>query len=152
METQFLEETTTSNTTVTNNSVTPVTKFSIPHWPDMLAFCIAFLTPLAPTMLAIGFLLMIDFFTGMWAAYKTGEKITSIKMGTTVSKIILYNIAIITGSVCQKYLVPQIPFVSIIAGCVTIIEIKSFSENILKATGLDLWSSLKEFFIRNKTK
>lgn len=152
METQTLQDTTseiTTNTVVTNNSVTSSKSF-IPHWPDILAFCIAFITPLAPTMLAIGFLLMIDFFTGMWAAYKNEEKITSRKMGTTVSKIVLYNIAIITCSVVERYLVPQIPFVSIAAGAIALVELKSLTENIYKATGLNLWDTFKEYISRIK--
>ncbi len=71
-------------------------------------------------------------------------------MGTTISKIVIYNIAIITCSVCEKYLVPQIPFVSIAAGAIALVEIKSFFENVYKATNLNLLEVFKDYLSRIK--
>jgi hypothetical protein len=109
-----------------------------------------FLSPIYPTMIAIGFLLSADFIVGIWAAHKAGEKITSRKMSNTISKIFLYNFTIIVLFVSEKFLVPEIPFVRIGAGLIGLVEIKSLSENVYKATGLNLWKSIKEYINRKK--
>ena len=109
-----------------------------------------FLAPIYPTMLAIGFLLMADMLVGIWAAYKNKETITSRKMSNTLSKILLYNFAIITGFVVEKYLLEEIPFVKITAGLIALVEMKSLAENIYKATGLKLWDAIKGYVTRNK--
>ena len=109
-----------------------------------------FLAPIYPTMLAIGFLLVGDFILGIIAAYKQKESITSRKMSNTISKMFLYNFTIIVLFVCEKYLVPEIPFVKIGSGLIAVVELKSLSENVYKATGLKLWESIKGYITRNK--
>lgn len=115
----------------------------------MLLFVTAFLAPLVPAMLATGFLLLVDFITGVWAAYKRGEAITSRRMGHGVTKILLYNLAIITGHVVEMYMItfdnePIIPLSRIIVGFIALVEFKSISENIYRITGVKLWDNIRE--------
>lgn len=109
-----------------------------------------FLTPLYPALFAIGFLLIADLILGIWAAYTLKEKITSRKMSNTISKMFLYNFTIIVLFVCEKYLVPEIPFVRIGTGLIGMVEIKSLTENLYIATGLNIWESIKDFINRKK--
>ena len=65
------------------------------------AFLLIFFADLQSALFAIGFLIMIDTFTGIWAAYKKkGRKsITSRKAGRIIAKLILYPLSLIVAKV-----------------------------------------------------
>lgn len=113
---------------------------------DVLAFISLFFAGLAPALLAIGFLIMIDTGTGIWAAYKEGGKkaITSRKAGRIVLKLILYPLAVIVSKVAEQYLLPEIPFVRVTVGILATIEVKSVFENMSSLLGFDLWDRIRE--------
>lgn len=107
----------------------------------VLIFLAAFIAPIATIMWALGFLVFTDMVLAMWTAYKTGVTITSRKMSATISKGILYMLAIIVAHVVELYLFP-IPCVSAVAGLIAMIEVKSMGESFAKLLGYDIFKQL----------
>lgn len=103
-----------------------------------------FLFPIKATMFAVGALIIVDLFTGVWAAIKRDENITSNGFRRTVSKVIAYQLAIITSFIIDKYFAVGfgIEVVKIVAGLVAMTEFKSIMENISSITKLDLWKQI----------
>lgn len=114
----------------------------------LLPFLTAFITPIAPMILLVGFLLTADLFTGIWKAKKAGRPITSQKMSHTVTKMILYGLAICIGRAFEMVFLDDlhfyIPLASFTAGYISLVEVKSNFENIGEITGTDIWSLLKD--------
>ena len=81
---------------------------------EIVAFITIFLVDIQASLLAIGFLIMADTFTGIWGAWKSNgrKSVTSRKAGRVVSKLILYPLAIIVAKVAEDYLAQSIPWVS----------------------------------------
>lgn len=105
---------------------------------------VAFIAPVQHIILATGFLLFVDTFTGVWRALYAKQKFSSYRFGRLLAKIVLYNVAIITAHVMGTYLVPHIPMVSLVSTAVAAREGLSIFENISLITGTDLVSLLIE--------
>ncbi len=120
--------------------------------------CVTFFLPIFPSMIAVGILILIDTLTGIIAAKKTGETITSKKMGGCITKSIVYQLLIISAHLCETFLFAQIPFVKISLAFLAMTEFTSVNENIHKSTGksaLTLFKSILDSklrgFIKNYT-
>ncbi len=122
-------------------------KIAIWKWVIYLSI---FFAPIYAAIASVIFLVLADTFTGVYAAYKQNEKITSRKLGNIITKILLYNLALISSHVAMVNLIPLIPLVQLCSGTIAIIEIKSIFENINKATKIDFWASVKLFLNRKK--
>lgn len=97
-------------------------------------------------------LVLIDLVTGVWAAKKRGEIITSSGLSRTVAKLLVYESAILLAFVTQTYLTGNtIPVANIVAGFVGITELLSCLENLNGISGTDLLKSLLEK-LANKSK
>lgn len=108
------------------------------HWPEaLLLSLVAFIAPIQATMIATGFLLFVDTFTGIWRSRVQRQRITSYKLGNLVAKLILYNTAIVTAFIMQQYLVPLVPMVSLVSTAISAREGLSIFENISLITGTD---------------
>ena len=117
----------------------------------LIAWLAIYFAPVYPLIAAIGFFVFADFLTGIQAARKRGEKITSTKMKNTVIKFAAYGIAVITSFLIEKYFLDGIPALKIIAGLVAFIEVKSINENMKDITGTDIFGEiLKRFPKLNK--
>lgn len=91
---------------------------------------IAALAPIKPVMITVGVLIVSDLITGVWAARKRGESITSAALGRTISKMVVYQTAVVTGFLLQRYLLGDaLPVVNVIGGVIGMVEFKSFIEN-----------------------
>lgn len=109
------------------------------------ASCIAFFVPIYPAMIAIGLLILLDTLTALIAASKTGETITSKKLGAVITKNLVYQMLIISAHLCEAYLFPVVPFVKISLAFLAMTEFTSISENFEKATGKNLLGYVKTF-------
>lgn len=97
------------------------------------------LAPIKPLAIACGVLVIGDMITGMWAAYKRKEKLNSAEMRRSVSKMLIYQIAIITGFVLEKWIMQDaVPVSRIVSGVIGMVEFKSILENASIITGQDL--------------
>ena len=105
---------------------------------------LAVFLPIKELMLTIGFLVSADLVVGLWKAIKTGQRIRSRRMSDTVTKLLLYQLAIMSGFLIETFIISElIPITKLIATVVAIIEFKSIIESIESVTGKDLWSKIK---------
>jgi fumarate reductase subunit D len=118
----------------------------------LLASLVAVFTPVLPTLLTVGFLIALDFIVGIYRAFKLGEEITSRKMGNTISKMLLYNITILSLWVFEKYILQDaIPITKIGAALISITELKSIDESVEKLTGVGIWKKLVRIVKRGES-
>jgi hypothetical protein len=105
--------------------------------------------PIQGLMFTIGFLVGTDMIVGIWKALKLKEKIRSRRMSDTITKLLLYQIAIMSGYLIEKYVIVSIiPVAKLIGTVIAIIEFKSILESIESVTGQDLWTKIKKIIGR----
>jgi len=127
---------------------------------EVAAFLCLFFAELQSALLAVGFLIMADTFTGMLYAFQVGIKkygfwkafknVESRKAGRILTKLILYPLALIVAKVAEVYLLPEIPWVRVTSGILAMIEIRSIFENMGKVLGYDLWDRVKKAIWKHK--
>jgi hypothetical protein len=109
----------------------------------LLASLAVFL-PIKELMLTIGFLVGADMVVGIWKALKLKQRIRSRRMSDTITKLLLYQIAIMSGFLIETFIISElIPITKLVATVVAVIEFKSIIESIESVTGKDLWSKIK---------
>jgi phage-related holin len=111
-----------------------------------------FISPVKTLMVTTFCLIIVDFITGLWAASKEKQKISSSRMSDTFIKLVLYQLAIIVGYYVEKHMLNFIPIIKIISAFIGLIELKSFFENVSRITGKDnLWKFIR-VVLKNKLK
>lgn len=118
----------------------------VKHWvtETIVAIC-AILLPLKVSIIAITVLMIADLVTGIMAAVKRGDKISSNRFGSTIQKFIIYNICLISGFVLEKYLAMDVfPLSKIMAGIVGMRELISVLENSSIVIGADIFKVVIE--------
>lgn len=104
---------------------------------------IIIITPIKSMLISALILVIIDFITGITAAVKRKEKLTSSKMKRTVIKIMVYEVSILLAYIAQHYLIQDaLPVINIISGFIGITELKSCLENINEIGGNNLLKSI----------
>jgi hypothetical protein len=114
------------------------------NWAIKLSLTIlAIFAPAGPMVLTVGALCIVDLVTGILAARKRGEAITSAGIGRTVSKLLVYEGAVLLAFLTQQYLTgPAVPCAQIVASLVGLTELTSCLENINELSGKDLLKSI----------
>lgn len=107
----------------------------------------AFVAPLHQVFGAMVGLITIDFITGVYAAYRNREKISSRKLANTLSKFFIYNLYVLAAWLVSL-IVDVIPWLQIVGGYVAVVELKSINENFFKIYGLNFWNVFKRFLQR----
>jgi phage-related holin len=115
--------------------------------PYLLRFVVASLIVFAPikaAIIAVMALTCIDLVSGLLAAHKRKEAITSSGLKRTIVKFLVYELLIGMGYLCSKYLIGEdfIPLTKILTGYVGITELKSVLENIEELTGIPLLKTI----------
>lgn len=106
----------------------------------LLLAATAALAPIMMVIITVGVLIMVDLITGIWAALKRGEKISSAAMRRTISKIVIYQVAVISGFMLETYILEGIlPVAKIVAGVIGMVEFKSILENCNMIMGGDMF-------------
>jgi hypothetical protein len=119
---------------------------------NLFVIVTSILSPSVPLILTIGFLVMVDMAFAIYSAHKRNIPITSKKMGNTISKLFLYTLTIISVHCLEKYIIgPILPITKIAAGLIGLVEIKSILETFETLTGINIWDSIKDIVIREKT-
>jgi hypothetical protein len=125
----------------------------------LISICFAFFLPISGILIMIGVLIVIDTITGIWKANKVGDKITSRKLSSIISKLALYEITVIMFFLIDQFILNEIiltffsvPFMltKVVALVLASIEVMSINENYKIVKGIDLWQSIKLLFARAK--
>jgi hypothetical protein len=125
----------------------------------LISICFAFFLPISGILIMIGVLISIDTITGIWKAKKIGEKITSRKLSSIISKLALYELTVIMFFLIDRFILNDIiltffsvPFMltKVVALVLASIEVMSINENYKQVYHLDLWQSMKLLFARAK--
>ncbi len=124
----------------------------------LISICFAFFLPISGILLMIGVLICIDTFTGIWKAKKLGEKITSRKLSSIISKLALYEVTVIMFFLIDRFILNDIiltffsvPFMltKVVALVLSSIEVMSINESYKQVKNIDLWSVLKNLLARS---
>ncbi len=109
----------------------------------------AMLAPVQAIMWTMVFLIIVDFITGLTAAWKTKVPIQSKRMGSTLSKFLIYNLVILSAYFIELHVVKEVPWLKVVSGFIAVTELKSIAENFSKIYGINLWSHIKGLFDRS---
>ena len=117
-----------------------------PYKDVILQYLVFFFAPIGYLIAGVGLMVFFDFITGVAAAKKRGERIVSGGFYRTFVKYVLYSIGIIASRLLEILLKDsiKIPFSSLLAGFIIIIEYKSVMENISFVTGINIWEWVKD--------
>lgn len=111
-----------------------------------LKLCLAAIATLAPihaVIVTVGILIFADLATGIWAAKKRGDEISSARMRDSITKMLVYQTVIITGFLVETYLIGGlVPVVKLVAAVIGMVELKSLIENANQILGQDLFKVL----------
>lgn len=110
--------------------------------------CFAVLTPIYPLMIVVTIFIGLDLITGIWKSIRNGKEIKSSIMAHSISKAVLYQIAILSSFLMETYVFGGIPVVKLVGGFIATVEFKSILENISSITGIDIWNNISKYFIK----
>ncbi len=120
----------------------------------------AFLIPIRPLIFLVGLMIILDTVSGIWKAKKIGEMITSSKLSRVISKMLLYQLGLITFFLVEKYLLGEFVLLftsiqyfltKIVAIFFCSVELMSLNENIKTVYGINFFQLFKQILIRAKT-
>jgi len=119
----------------------------------------AFFLPISGILFLIGFAILVDTITGIWKAKKLKIKITSRKLSTIISKMMLYEVAVIgfylidyfiLNDIILKFFSVPLMLTKILSLILVSIEVMSINENYKEVKGIDIWQGMKNLFARAK--
>ena len=125
----------------------------------ILGILLAFFLPIVPLLLIVGAAIALDTIFGIVRAKKLGEPVTSRKMSKLISKMVLYNAAVVLFFCIERYILggiigafTEIPLIltKLVTATLLFIEITSISESYEAITGVSLWGKFKAMVARTK--
>ena len=126
---------------------------------QLLAIVSSFFLPISGILILIGVSVILDTLTGVWKSRKLGTPITSRKLSSVISKILLYEVTVMLFYLIDYYILNDIVLTffsvelmttKILALVLVSIEVISINENYKAVKNIDLWESLKNLFARAK--
>lgn len=109
----------------------------------LLLSVLAVFAPIKMLIIVSTILVISDTMSGVIAAYKRGEKIRSSGFRRSISKTIVYLSALCLGFLVEKFMIDGvIPISKIVAGAISLTELKSILENLDSINGSSLFKSL----------
>ena len=127
--------------------------------PKLLGIIGAFFLPISGILFLIGFAIFIDTLTGIWKSKKLNIPITSRKLSAIVSKLFLYELAVIgfylidywiLNDIIMTFFSVPLMLTKILALTLVSIEVMSINENYKAIHGISVWDSMKSLFARAK--
>jgi len=128
---------------------------------QLLTALLLFFAPIQQLVMVVGLVILCDTFTGIYKSVKLfgWKSIRSRKLSNIISKMVLYEIAIIVLYPIDKFLLNElllnivsVQYFSTKVACVllVLVELTSIKENIEEALKIDIWKTLKNFIKRAK--
>lgn len=109
----------------------------------VLMALLAVFAPIQDALLVVMLLTILDLITGLIAARKRGEKITSSGLKRTIIKTCVYETTVMLAFLTETHLVGDlIPLVKICTAYIGITELKSVLENLDSISGMSLLKTL----------
>ena len=128
-------------------------------FPKLLAVVGSFFLPISGILFLVGFAIFVDTLTGLWKAKKMKIPITSRKLSAIVSKMFLYELAVIgfylidfwiLNDIVKQFFSVPLMLTKIPALVLISIETMSINENYIAIRGISIWESMKLLFARAK--
>ncbi len=125
----------------------------------LLTIICSFFLPISGILGLLFALILADTATGIWKAKHLKEKITSRKLSAIISKLVLYELAVVLFYLIDYYILNDIiltffsvplMLTKILALVLASIEVMSINENFKVVKGIDIWQSMKLLFARAK--
>ena len=119
----------------------------------------AFFLPISGILFLIGFAIVLDTITGVWKAKKLKIPITSRGLSAIISKLMLYEVAVIgfylidyfiLNDIIMKFFSVPLMLTKILSLVLCSIECISINENIKAVKGVDIWSAFKQLLQSSK--
>lgn len=111
----------------------------------LLLSILAVFAPIKGVIITAMVLILADLITGILAARKKGESITSAGLRRTVTKVAVYLAAICLGFLVEKYMLSDLlPVSKIVSALIGAVEAKSIFENLDVLNGSSIFKSLIE--------
>ena len=119
----------------------------------------AFFLPVSGILFLIGFTIVVDTLTGIWKSKKLKIAITSRRLSAIVSKLFLYELAVIgfylidfwiLNDIIMKFFSVPLMLTKILSLVLVSIEVMSINENYKAVKGIDIWQGMKNLFSRAK--
>lgn len=107
-----------------------------------LSMLLIVLAPIKSVLFSVSALVVADFITGIWAAAKRKERISSNGINKSIMKSLAYMLLIIVSFIMETYLMEGVPVVKVVSGMIALREGKSFFENMHAVTGINLMDGL----------
>ena len=126
---------------------------------QLLAVIGSFFLPISGILFLIGFAIILDTITGVWRAKKLGIPITSRGLSAIISKLMLYEVAVIgfylidyyiLNDIILKFFSVPLMLTKILSLVLVSLETLSISENYKAVKGIDIWSAFKNLLQRSK--
>ena len=126
---------------------------------QLLAVIGSFFLPISGILFLIGFAIVVDTLTGIWKSKKLGIPITSRKLSAIISKLLLYEVAVIgfylidywiLNDIILKFFSVPLMLTKILSLTLVSLETLSISENYKAVKGIDIWSAFKNLLQRSK--
>lgn len=104
---------------------------------------LAVFAPVKAVLIATLALVIFDFITGVIAAWKRGEAITSQGFKRSVMKAWLYQAAIVLAYIAEHFLIGDLfPATKLISALIGLTELKSILENLDSISGDSFFKSI----------
>lgn len=118
----------------------------------VLLTIMAVFTPIRAALVATLVLILVDLITGLLAAHKSKEPITSAGIKRTVGKIVLYEVAICISFLVQTYLTGDLlPASKLVTSLVGMVELKSVLENLDIISGTSLFQVILSRIVQSQS-
>ena len=126
----------------------------------IITVCLAALMPIKPLILLVGVCISLDTFFGIFRAIKQRQRITSRALSAVISKMALYEFAlilfyfidsIILNDIAKSFTPVDLFVTKMVAAVLVSVEVLSILENIKLATGYDFIGMAKKTLKRSKS-
>lgn len=109
----------------------------------LLATLLAVFAPIKAVIVITGVLIMADTLSGILAARKRGESISSAGLRRTITKSLVYLSAVCLGFLVEHYMIADfMPISKIISGAIALVELKSILENLDTINGKSIFKDM----------
>ena len=128
-------------------------------FPKLLAVVGSFFLPISGILFLVGFAIFVDTLTGLWKAKKLKIPITSRKLSAVISKLFLYELAVIgfylidfwiLNDIIKQFFSVELMLTKILSLVLVSIEVMSINENYFSIRQISIWQGMKSLFARAK--